>query len=133
MTKKFVCCTPFSFTVHMCKVITSPLGCFIFFKILIFWVVKVVKVQKMVQNDKNFCLSHSVFQKPYIIWFSFKSHLCKMIIYPRGFSIFTKFWFFGLLNGKRAKNSPKWQNILSVALHISRTIHHMTVIYGTHL
>ena len=30
---------------------------------------------------------------------------------------------------KREKKSPKWQKILSVALHISGTI----VIYGTHL
>ena len=56
-------------------------------------------------------------------------HLCKMIISPGNFFIFSKFWFFGLLGGKRAKNGPKWQKILSIALHIWGTIHHMTVIY----
>ena len=35
--------------------------------------------------------------------------------------------------GERAKNSPKWQKILSITLHISGTMHLMTVIYGTHL
>ena len=34
---------------------------------------------------------------------------------------------------KGQKNGPKWQKILCVALNISGTIHHMIVIYGTHL
>ena len=33
---------------------------FRFFKILIFWVVSGVKGQRMVQNDKTFCLSHFI-------------------------------------------------------------------------
>ena len=28
------------------------------------------------------------------------------------------------------KNGPEWQKIMSVALHISGTIHHMIIIYG---
>ena len=58
------------------------------------------------------------------------------------FSFFSTFWFFGLLGrgwggwgwgggvarGKRAKNDPKWQKILLVALHISGAIH-MIIIY----
>ena len=35
--------------------------------------------------------------------------MCKMIISPGLFLIFSKFWFFGLLGGKRAKNGPKWE------------------------
>ena len=77
----------------------------------------------------GFCPSRSVSQEPCIIWLSFMLHLCKMIIFPGNFFIFSKFWFFGLLAGKSAKNSPKGQNILSVALPIWGTIHHMTVIY----
>ena len=57
----------------------------------------------------------------------------KMIISQNVFFIFSKFWFFGLLGVKMAKHGPKWQKILSVALHISGTIHRVTVIYGTHL
>ena len=49
------------------------------------------------------------------------------------FFIFSKFWFSGLLGGNKAKNVPKWIKILSVALHISGTIHHMIFIYGTHM
>ena len=46
---------------------------FVFFnvKILIFQIFKGLKQHKMSQNDKTFCLSHSIFQKPYIIWYSF--------------------------------------------------------------
>ena len=40
---------------------------FYFFKILIFWVVRRVKGQKMVQNDKKLCSSRSISQEPYII------------------------------------------------------------------
>ena len=41
-----------------------------------------VKGQKVVQNDTKFCLSRSLSQEPYIIWFDFQSfmvHMCKMI------------------------------------------------------
>ena len=106
---------------------------FNFFKILIFWVVRWLKRQKMVWNDKKFCLLHSISQEPYIIWLSFMVHMCKMIISPDCFFIFSKFWFFWLLEGNSAKNGPKWQKILSTALHISGTIYQVTVIYGTHL
>ena len=59
------------------------------------------------------------------IWFWFMVLMWKMIISPGCFFIFSKFWFSGLLEGKRAKNSPKWQKIMSVTLDISGTIHHM--------
>ena len=49
------------------------------------------------------------------------------------FSFFQNFDFSGCQEGKRGKNGPKWRKILSVALYISGTIDHMTVIYGTHL
>ena len=67
------------------------------FKILIFQAVMGVKVQKMVQNDQKFCLSCSISQELYIIWLSFMVHMCKIIISPGAFFIFSKFWFFGFL------------------------------------
>ena len=76
---------------------------FLFFKILIFWVVRGVKRQKMAQNEKKLCLSCSISQEPYIIWFSFMVHFCKMIIFPRVFFFFSKFWFCGLLKGVRGQ------------------------------
>ena len=98
---------------------------FLFFKMLIFCVVSEVKAQKTAQNDKN-----SVCCALYlIIWLSFLVHICKMIISP---CIFFFFFFFSIFNflknfdfagglgGKRAKNCPKWQKILSVTLLISR-------------
>ena len=114
-------------------------GLFHFFKILIFWVVRGVKGQKTVQNNKKFCLSCSIFQEPYIIWLSFMVFLCKIIISPGGFFSFSKSWFFGLLEGggmggcKSAKNGPKWEKLLSIALHISGTMHHMIVTCGIYL
>ena len=69
------------------------------FKVLIFWVVRWIKGQKMVQNEKKFCLSRSISQEPYIIWFSFMMHMCKMIISMSIFFIFSNSWFSDLLGG----------------------------------
>ena len=82
------------------------------------------KRAKMAQNDKKFCLSRFISQKPYIMQLSFIVHLCKMII-SRHFFFFSK-------NCKSAKNSPKfWEKILSAVLRISGTIHLMVFVYGT--
>ena len=51
-----------SFVMQICKMIICP-GIFFNFKILIFWVVRGLKWQKMAQNDRKFCLSHSVSQE----------------------------------------------------------------------
>ena len=88
--------------VHMCKVITSTGFFFHFLKILIFWIFRGVKGQKMVQNEETLCLLYSIFQETYIIWFPFMVHMCKMIIST---SIFSKFWLSGLLGGSKGK---KW-------------------------
>ena len=64
------------------------------------------KGQKTVWNDKKFCLPHLISQKPYIIWMSFMVHMRKMIISPDTLFIFSKYWLFVLLGGKRARNSP---------------------------
>ena len=63
--------------------------------------------QKMAQNEKIFCLSHSVPQEQYIIWLWFLVHMCKMMKTPANFSIFQNFDFFGFLGGKRTKNELK--------------------------
>ena len=42
-------------------------------------------------------------------------------------------FFPGCQGGKSAKNGPKWQKIMSVKLHISGTVHHMIIVYGTHV
>ena len=82
-----------------------------------------IKQQIMVQNDKKLCPLHSISQERYIIGLSFMTHMCKMIISAGFFlSFFLKFSFFGLSVGKRAKNVPKSQKILSVVLYISGTM-----------
>ena len=50
----------------LCKMMTS-LDAFFFFKVLIFQTVRGVKGQKMAQNDKKICLSHSASQELYLI------------------------------------------------------------------
>ena len=49
------------------------------------------------------------------------------------FSFFLNFDFSDCYWGKRAKNGPTWQKILSVALYIPGPMHHMIVIYGIHV
>ena len=81
----------------------SPQVFFNLFKILIFWVFKGIEGQKMIQNDKKisvtFHISGTIYHMIFII-----VHMCKMIS-PGLFSIFSRFWFFGLLEGKRLKMS----------------------------
>ena len=66
--------------------------------------------------------------------------VCK-IISSRIFSIFLKILIFlvhkegggGGGGGEKAKNGPEWQKMISVALHISGTVHHMIVIYDANV
>ena len=112
---------------------------FTFFRILIFGVVRGVKGQKTVQNDKKFYLSHSISQEPYIIWFSFIVHMCKMIISPGFFFIFSKFWFSGFSGGWKGKKWPKmtkmsvcctfyFRNHISYDLHVWYTCMYKRII-----
>ena len=121
-----------SFMVQMCKRIISA-GFFHFFKILIFQVVRQVKGQKTVQNDKKFRLLCSISQEPYIIWLSFMVQMCKMIISPGVFFRFWNFDFFNCQGAERAKYGRKWQKVLFVTRYISGAIYHMIFIYGTHV
>ena len=85
------------------------------------------KCVKMAQNDKHFCLLYLI---------SYDLHLWYTCRYKRitspgifFFFFFSKFWFLRSLGvgvgGKRAKNGPKWQKILSASLHVSGTVHHV--------
>ena len=60
-------------------------------------------MQKLVQNNKKFCLSCSISQEPHTIWLLFMLHMCKMIISPVFFHLFKLLIF---------------QKILSVMLNI---------------
>ena len=70
-------------------------------------------------------LSCSIFQKTYIIWLPFSVHDCKIIISSCAFFIFSKFWFFGLLEEPKGKKWSKMTKTLSVAPYISGSIYHM--------
>ena len=74
--------------------------------------------------------SCTISQKSYIIWSYFLVHMCKVMISPGFFFIFSKFRFFALLGGSKGK---KWPKTHSVAPFISGTMHHMIFIYATHV
>ena len=98
--------TSYDLHLHLCKVIIYPFlkNCF---QILIFSINSGVKGQKMAQNDKKLCLSHSISQEAYIICSSFLVHICEMMTSPNAFFIFSKLEFSRLLEAKRAKNCLK--------------------------
>ena len=61
-------------------------------------------------------------------------YVCKMIISSGVFSIVLKILIFWVhRRGKRAKNSPEQQKIMSAVFHILGIIHHMIVIYGANV
>ena len=102
------------------------------FEKLIFPILWSVKQPNMAQNDNKLCLSDSLSQELYLIWLWFLIHLCKMMISPASFFIFSKFWFFGFLGG-RVKGQKMTHNyqFQSVTLYISRNVDHIMKIVGT--
>ena len=62
------------------------------------------------QRWQIMCLLQLMPQESYIIWLPFMVHLCKMIMSPWAFFIFSKCWFSGLLGVKgqeTAQNDKK--------------------------
>ena len=96
-------------------------------------------------KNNYYNLSHAISQEQCSIWSWFFGTLvlndissCCCCFFLFVFFFFSFFWNFHFLGkflffGKRAKNGPKWQKILSVTLYISGTIHPMIVIYGVHV
>ena len=90
-----------------------------------------VKGQKMVQNEKRFCLLYSISQEPYIIWLSFVVDKCKMIISPGLFFLFFHFfkifvfWFLSGIKGKKMTQNDKNFCLLRLISQESLFIVHM--------
>ena len=93
-----------SFMVKMCNMIISP-GAFFNVKILIFQVIEGLKGE----NDENFCLSHLIFQEPYIIYCDFWCTRVKWWYIQQIFSFF-KILIFGVFRGWKGKKWPKVTN-----------------------
>ena len=91
-----------------------------------------VKGQKMIQNDKKICLSHSLSKELYLIWLWFLVNMYNMISWTI-FFVFSKFWFFGLLGEVGVKGQKMIHNyqFQSATLHISRTVDHIIKIFYT--
>ena len=86
-----------------------------FLKFWFFGLLRGVKGQKMVQNDKKFCPLHSIFQEPCVIWLSpvlndnvsmYFFHFFKILI----------FWFFRKVKGqKMIQNDKKFCPLHSIS------------------
>ena len=103
-----------SIMIHICKVIISPDICFHFFKKKFFLLVRRIKRQKMAQNYKILSVVFYISRTVHHIWLSIMIHICKMIISPGIFFIFSKILFFCLLGGSKGK---KWPKILKNSVH----------------
>ena len=88
---------------------------FHFFKILIFWVHRWVKEQKMVQNNKSY-----VCHVPYL-----SNHT--------SYDFTVKILIFQVVKGLKEQKMSENDKNLSVAPYISGTTYHMIFIYGTHV
>ena len=74
------------------------------------------------QNCKNDTICRAAYLRNHISYDSIMVHLCKMMISP-GVFLF-------LLRGVGEGDGPKWEKILSVALHVSEIMLHLIFIYG---
>ena len=157
MTKNYVCCASYlrnhtSYVCHLwCKCV-KWLYFQVFFSILKFWFSRLSRGWKDKKWPKKSKISfgctlyfrkhmsydlhlwYTCMYKKIHLWYTW---MHKKIISPGIFFIFFKILIFGIIRGKRggkrAKNGSRWENILSVSLHISGTIHHMIVIFDAHV
>ena len=87
----------------------------------------------MVQNNKKLCQASYLRNHSSCDWHLWHTFI-KWRYTSRCCFLFFKSLFCRVVRWiKKQKNGPKWDQILSVALHISGTIHHMIFISGTHV
>ena len=116
------------FVVHKCKIIFPG---FFFVFAFVFQNFDFSGWQKIVQNGKTLCLPGLISLEPYIIWWWFLVHSCKMMISPEASLSFSKFLFSGFLGGWDGGKMKKCQQIMSYLLCISGTVPRMIVAFGT--
>ena len=103
----------------------SPGVFFIFSK---FWFTESIEgkmAKTTIQNDKKFCLLHSISQEPCIVWLSFMVLMFKMTISPDVFSVLHNFDLFGLSGGWNGQKSPEMKKKMTYI--ISSLMVHMYV------
>ena len=100
-----------------------------------FWncAVRGVKVQKKPKMKSNNCICHVPDLRKSIAYDHDFWCTCVKWWYLRNFFfIVLKFSFSGCYRGKSAKKRPKWKiAITSITRHISGTVKHMIMIFGT--
>ena len=93
------------------------------------------KGKKYPKMTKKICLFYLISQEPYVIWFSFMVHLCKMMISLRVFFHFFKIFILWVVKGGGGVKGQKLiQNEKKSVCHAPYLRnHHMTLIYGAHV
>ena len=133
MTKSYVCCAPqpsfflylrnhlcgYNFWCTFVKWWYLQVFFFSFFQNFDFSCYR-GKGQKMAENGKKLCLSHSISQEPYIIWSSFMKNKCKMIISPRYFFHFFKTLIFLVVLTVKGQKMAQNEKKLCPSLFISQ-------------
>ena len=103
---------------------------FFFFRNFDFWGCKWGKRwPKMMKNSVALHISGTIDHAIFIL--SFMVQLCKMMIFQVIFSIFSKFWFSGLLGGEKGK---KWSKMTKNYVCLTPYLRNHTscdIIYGT--
>ena len=105
--------------VHLCKTIISP-GFFSFFKILIFHVVRGSKKAKNGPKMRKNYFCCPPYLRNQTSWFSFLVNVCKMVISPDAFFIFSKFWTFQVI--REVEGQKTVQNDKKICLSCSRSL-----------
>ena len=143
MTKNYVWCTSYlrnhiSYDCHLwylCKMMISPgvfFSCFENFDSLGCWGQEVKKGKKWSKMRKNSVCRAWYFRNHR----SYDHHLCYTKVkwlYLEVFFYFFKILIFWVIRRVKGQKWPKMTKTLSFALYISGTIHHMILIYGTHV
>ena len=108
----------------------------VFFQILKFWFSRLSRTWNDKKNPKMTKISVccTLYFSNHISYGLHLWYTCmhKRIISP-GIFFSSEFWFSGSLRGRGRWKGLKWQNFVSVSLLISVTVHHMIVIFGTHV
>ena len=124
MTKNSVCCTSYlrnhaSYNCNWCYTCVKWLYLqvvFPFYQNFSFLCCWGVKGQKIVQNDKKFCLPRCMSQESGIVWLSFSVHKCKTMIYPQ----FFKIMIFQVVSGVKGLKMTQNDKKLSLSCSISQ-------------
>ena len=86
----------------------------------------------MAWNDKKLCLSQSISQEPYIIWFLFLVHLCKILISPVAFFHFFKSLILQVFRWVKGQKMVQNDKKLCLSCCISQELYIIWLLFVVH-